>query len=367
MLSNDNIVWTAKSVYRQQTAQGQEYTEEDRMVSYLPLSHIAGLVIDVISHAYVGFKLYFARPDALQGTLIQTLLQARPTYFFAVPRIWEKMEEKLKEIAASKPEILQKISGWAKGLGAAKVNNKEDPPLMFHAANFLILKRIKAALGLDQSKAYFYGAAPIKQSTVDYFASLDIPILGGYGMSETTAIISVQNEEVYNLKSVGNVLGGVDLVIDNPDDKGNGEIIFRGRNIMMGYLKNEQATRETIDANGYLRSGDLGKLDAQGFLYITGRIKELIITAGGENIAPLIIEDNFKEQCPPCSNIMVIGENQKFLCALITFKVDIDMSVGAPSQNLTSEAKNFFKNQFGLDIKTSDEAIKNEQIIKFVE
>jgi long-chain-fatty-acid--CoA ligase ACSBG len=99
------------------------------------------------------------------------------------------------------------------------------------------------------------------------------------------------------------------LKIDNPDEKGNGEIIFRGRNIMMGYLKNEQATRETIDKDGYLRSGDLGKIDSQEFLYITGRIKELIITAGGENIAPLIIEDAFKENCPPCSNIMVIGEN----------------------------------------------------------
>ena len=99
------------------------------------------------------------------------------------------------------------------------------------------------------------------------------------------------------------------MKIDNPDEKFNGEIIFRGRNIMMGYLKNEQATRETIDSQGYLHSGDLGKMDKEGFIFITGRIKELIITAGGENIAPLIIEDNFKEFCPPCSNIMAIGEN----------------------------------------------------------
>lgn len=115
------------------------------------------------------------------------------------------------------------------------------------------------------------------------------------------------------------------------------------KNIMMGYLKNEQATKETIDNQGYLRSGDLGKIDNRGFLYITGRIKELIITAGGENVAPLIIEDHFKEFCPPCSNIMVIGENQKFLCALITFKVDLDMAKGIPSNNLTVEARNFFK------------------------
>ncbi len=112
---------------------------------------------------------------------------------------------------------------------------------------------------------------------------------------------------------------------------------------MMGYLKNEEATRETIDSQGYLHSGDLGKLNSEGFLFITGRIKELIITAGGENVAPLIIEDAFKEHCPQCSNIMIIGENQKFLCAFITFKVDIDATNGIPSQKLTNETIQSFK------------------------
>ena len=162
-------------------------------------------------------------------------------------------------------------------------------------------------------------------------------------MSETTAIVTIQCNERFNLSSVGFSLYGTDLKIDKPDEKGNGEIIFRGRNIMMGYLKNEQATRETIDTQGYLHSGDLGKINSQGFLFITGRIKELIITAGGENVAPLIIEDAFKEFCNPCSNIMVIGENQKFLCALITLKVDMDVAKGIPTNNLTAEARNFFK------------------------
>jgi long-chain-fatty-acid--CoA ligase ACSBG len=108
-------------------------------------------------------------------------------------------------------------------------------------------------------------------------------------------------------------------------------------------------------------------IDKDGFLFITGRIKELIITAGGENIAPLIIEDTFKEFCPPCSNIMVIGENQKFLCAFVTFKVDVDLAKGIPSNNLTNDAKAFFKTQLGLDLKTSDEAVKNDKVHKFIE
>lgn len=103
----------------------------------------------------------------------------------------------------------------------------------------MILSRIKAALGLDKCKGFLYGAAPIKASTVDYFASLDIPILGVYGMSETTACVTMQSNNRFNLRSVGFDLGGTDLKIDNPDEKGNGEIIFRGRNIMMGYLKND--------------------------------------------------------------------------------------------------------------------------------
>lgn len=234
--------------------------------------------------------------------------------------------------------------------------------MCYHVANSLILSKIKGALGLDKCKGFLYGAAPIKASTVEYFASLDIPILGAYGMSETTAMVTLNSNGKFDLKSVGTNVGGIDVKIDNPDEKGNGEIIFRGRNIMMGYLKNEQATKETIDSQGFLHSGDLGKVDKNGFLFITGRIKELIITAGGENIAPLIIEDHFKEFCPPCSNVMVIGENQKFLCAFVTFKVDVDMSKGVPSNNLTTEAKNWFKNNLNLDLKTTQEVVANEKV-----
>ena len=108
-------------------------------------------------------------------------------------------------------------------------------------------------------------------------------------------------------------------------------------------------------------------MDKDGFLFITGRIKELIITAGGENIAPLIIEDHFKDNCPPCSNIMVIGENQRFLCAFITLKVDVDMTKGVPSNNLTSEARNWFKANLNVDVKTTDEAMKNDKILKFID
>ena len=161
-------------------------------------------------------------------------------------------------------------------------------------------------------------------------------------------------------------MDGCDLMIANPDENGEGEICMRGRNIMMGYLKNEDATKGTIDAQGYVHSGDRGKIDSDGFLRITGRIKELIITAGGENIAPVPVEDAFKLECPACSNIMMIGEQQRFMAALITFKVDIDPKSGIPSKELTNEAKTCFKTNLGLDIKTTDEAIAEPKVSEYI-
>ena len=178
---------------------------------------------------------------------------------------------------------------------------------------------------------------------MQYFASLDMPLFNLYGMSESTGATTVHTLTKFNLTSAGWAMPGTDLRIDNPDENGEGEICMRGRNTMMGYLKNEKATLETIDSQGYVKSGDKGKINDQGFLYITGRIKELIITAGGENIAPVPVEDNFKLFCPPCSNIMLVGEQQRFMACLITFKVEVDMKTGLPSHDLTQEAQSFFK------------------------
>lgn len=133
---------------------------------------------------------------------------------------------------------------------------------------------------------------------------------------------------------------------------------------MMGYLKNEEATRDCMDGQGYFRSGDQGRLDGR-FLKITGRLKELIITAGGENVAPVPIEDTFKAECPACSNIMLVGENQRFMAALITFKVDLDMKSGLPSNNLTEETMAYFKGH-GIDIKTSDEACQSQKVFEHI-
>ena len=133
----------------------------------------------------------------------------------------------------------------------------------------------------------------------------------------------------------------------------------------MGYLNNEEATLKTFDPNGYLKTGDQGILTADNYLTITGRIKEIIVTAGGENVAPIPIEDKFKESCPACSNIMVIGEGQRFIGALITLKCVVDPK-GAPTDNLLPDTIKYFKSLTNKEIKTSSEACRNQQIIKVI-
>ena len=152
------------------------------------------------------------------------------------------------------------------------------------------------------------------------------------------------------------------------DSTGEGEVCMNGRNIMMGYLKNEEATMEIFDSERFIRSGDLGRLYDRGFLRITGRIKELIITAGGENIAPVPIEHAFKALCAACSNIIVVGENERFIAALITFKVDIDQATGLPTSNLTPEATTYFKtNCDGIHLTNSEDACTNTKVLAHID
>lgn len=157
-------------------------------------------------------------------------------------------------------------------------------------------------------------------------------------MTESAGSVTSHEEDKIKRHTSGIAIRGIDLKIDNPDKDGHGEVCMRGRNIFMGYYKNSKATLDCFDKDGFLHSGDIGMLE-DGHLEITGRIKELIITAGGENIAPLVIEMEFKSICPFCSNIVVIGDKRNFLSALITLKVEEDLKKLEPSHNLSNEFK----------------------------
>uniref|UniRef100_A0A7N8WTX3 long-chain-fatty-acid--CoA ligase n=1 Tax=Mastacembelus armatus TaxID=205130 RepID=A0A7N8WTX3_9TELE len=359
MLSHDNLTWTARSA----AAIVNTVSGEEKVVSYLPLSHVAAQVFDMWICMSSAATTYFAEPDALKGSLVTTLKEVHPTYFLGVPRVWEKMQEKMKSVGAKAPPLRKKVADWAKSIGLrytySAMTGENAVPWGFTLANGLVFKKVRAALGLDNCKACFTGAAPITKDTLEYFMSLNIPVLENYGMSESSGPHTVSLNSDYRITSCGKVIPGSKVKLDNPDKDGNGEICFLGRNVFMGYLDMPDKTVEALDEDGWLHSGDLGRNDEQDFLYITGRIKELIITAGGENIPPVPIEDALKSEVPIISNAMLIGDKLKFLSMLLTLKCVTDDN-GEPTDELSPEALDFCR-QHGIAVTKVSEIIANKE------
>lgn len=343
MISHDNLTWTSSVMLSQIQALGPN----DSLISYLPLSHIAAQMLDLHCPVATGSQVWFAQPDALRGSLVKTLTDVRPTVFFGVPRVWEKIYEKMMEVAKTTKGLKKTIATWAKGTATAKnqalqFGSSSSKPMMFFLAK-VILKKIRQALGLDRCIACFTGAAPIEMKVLKYFASIDIPILELFGQSECTGPHTVNIPTAWKLGSCGRPMPGTESKID----PATGEICYRGRHIFMGYMYMKEKTVETIDDEGWLHSGDVGKFDEDrhpdipgesGFMFITGRIKELIITAGGENIPPVLIESEFKIAMPALSNCMVIGDKRKFLTIVLTLLVEVDADTGIPTKKLAGEA-----------------------------
>lgn len=360
MISHDNFTWTSYNVL--ETLYG--VTDAERSVSFLPLSHVAAQLLDIHVPMFLGSQVSFAGPDALKGALVETLREIRPTFFFGVPRVWEKIMEKMREIGASTTGFKKVLATWAKGKGAKKTERFQfggdgRKSLSFRLANRVILSKIKEALGLDQCRYCFTGAAPVSVECLSFFGSLDIPIYEIFGQSECTGPHSINLPGKWKIGSIGNPLPATKTRIDPH----NGEIRYAGRHIFMGYLNNEAATNDTL-IDGWLHSGDVGQFDEDGFLAITGRIKELIITAGGENIPPVLIEDALKAELPAISNVMVIGDKRKFLTFICTFRVQMDAD-GNPS-NLLDRAALSVAAEIGSPATTVEEAKKCDKFHKYI-
>ncbi|XP_053228702.1 long-chain-fatty-acid--CoA ligase ACSBG2 isoform X2 [Podarcis raffonei] len=357
MLSHDNITWTARAggnyVGLSKATERQEV-----VVSYLPLSHVAAQMIDIWLPITFGVHTCFAQPDALKGTLVETLKEVRPTAFLGVPRVWEKMQERMKGAGMKYSALKKRIAAWAKVVGLEtnlrRMNGSDELPLNFRLARSFVFKKVRKQLGLDRCTKCYTGAAPITRDTLEYFLSLDICIYELYGMSESSGPHTASFPSSYKLGSSGKEIRGCRTMLFKPDSEGVGEICFAGRHVFMGYLNMEDKTKEAIDDEGWLHSGDLGKHDADGFLYITGRIKELIITAGGENIPPVPIEDAIKEAVPILSNVMLIGDKAKFLAMLMTLKCVVNLETGEPEDALTPQVIEFCHKLGSKATKVSD-------------
>lgn len=338
MMSHDSLTWDSYSIGKRldQIQYGKEV-----LVSFLPLSHIAAQMVDIFLSLQFACTVYFADKDAMKGTLINTLQEAKPTRMLGVPRVYEKIQEKMLAIGAQSGTAKKMISSWAKSVTLQHhLNAMEGKPtnsLQYRFVRNFLLSKVKDALGLSRCMTMVTAAAPMDPETKKYFMSLDMPIMEAFGMSETCGAHSLTTADSYNFATIGKSLGGCETKIDKPDERGHGEICMRGRHILMGYVGDEIKTKEAIDEEGWLHSGDVGYIDDQEFIYITGRIKELIITAGGENIPPVHVENLVKNELMQVSNAFLVGDKRKFLTMLITLKTQMNLDSGEPKDELTPE------------------------------
>ncbi len=314
MLTHNNLAWTADLAM---DVTGM--STEDCGVSYLPLSHIAEQMFTIHAPITAGSAVYYAESIA---QLPENLKEVQPTIFFGVPRIWEKISAKLGSKLSQATGVKAKLVAFSLKAGAdyvATLNRGEKPgvvlSLRIKIANKLVLGKILPLIGFSRTKFAACGAAPIAAEVLQFFAGLGIPVHEVYGQSEGSGPTTFNMPGATLYGSVGKRLEGIDVKIAE-----DGEIQVHGPNIFAGYYKDEAATKEALQ-NGWLLSGDLGKFEDNGFLFITGRKKDIIITAGGKNIAPKNIESAIKNH-PIVGEAVVIGDKRKFLSALIT--VDIE-------------------------------------------
>jgi long-chain acyl-CoA synthetase len=285
-----------------------------RWLSFLPLSHSLERV-GVHMSFWVGSTTYFAEgilkvPDNLK--------EAKPHYLVSVPRLYEKIYAKVLDGIGQSSPLKQKIFFWAKNVGSIVARDyiqKGREPKGFLATKYRLANKLVLSKVMDAFGGHFIfgisGGAPLPKVIGEFFASAGIVILEGFGLTETTPVTNVTPREHIKFGKVGPTLPDVEIKITD-----DGEILFRGPNIMQGYWKNEEATREVIDKDGWFHSGDIGVIDEDGFLQITDRKKNIIVTSGGKNIAPFQIE-NILSKSRYIDQIVVIGDRRNFLTAAV--------------------------------------------------
>lgn len=315
MLSHRNLAWTAREGNR---AIG-ESAQPDRTLSYLPLSHIAEQVFSIHAPITSGAAVYYAEsiekvPDNLK--------EVRPTVFFGVPRIWEKLHAGIAGKLAEARGAKKRIATWALSVGRQasdyRMRGAPLPPelaVQHRLADRLFFSKVKSAIGLDRARMCVSGAAPVAKEVLEFFTGLDLVVHEVYGQSENTGPTSYNRPGKVKLGTVGPAFPGVEVRI-----AADGEILVRGPNVFLGYHRDPEATRDVL-VDGWLHSGDLGAFDADGFLTITGRKKEILITAGGKNIAPANIESALKNH-PLVGEAVVFGDRRKYVTALVTLDAE---------------------------------------------
>jgi len=320
MTTHYNALWTSASVDR--WADDPRWVPGTKYVSYLPLAHS----LERLSGHYVGLWkpscVYFC---ADLNSIIQILPEVRPFSFVAVPRLWEKAQAGIMAALAAEPNQRRRklaLGAIETGRRVVRLEQAGKPVplgLRLRRALFdrLVYAKVRERIGLDQCHVTFSGAAPLADDVMEFFLALGVPLREGYGLTESTAPATLNLRDRLKVGTVGPPLPGVEIRLA-PD----GELLLRGGNVAAGYYKDLEQTAETFDEDGWLHTGDIAQLDEEGWVRIVDRKKELIITAGGENISPSNLENLLKGH-PLIAQVCVVGDRKPYPAALIVLDGEV--------------------------------------------
>ncbi|ODU09766.1 MAG: fatty-acid--CoA ligase [Rubrivivax sp. SCN 71-131] len=305
------IIWTLRRI-----GVHLPQMQGDERMCFLPLCHIAERMIGAYSSIGAGSILNFVEnPD----TVAENVREIAPTIFFAVPRVWEKFYSAVTIGVKEAGRVQQLAYAWAIGVGgriAERVLARRPVPWLlrwqFRVARFLALDNVRKIVGIHRARYLITGAAPISPDLVRWFMALGVPMLEGWGMTETCAIGTINRADAIKAGTIGPPMEGIEARID-PD---SGEIQLRGRNVFAGYLNQPEKTAEAIDAEGWLHTGDVGAVDEEGYFRITDRMKDIIITAGGKNVTPSEWENELKFS-PYITDAVVVGDKRPYLVCIV--------------------------------------------------
>jgi len=341
MLTHSNFISNVKAV-----ANILEISDKDTVLSFLPLSHVFERMA-TFTYLYVGASICYAES---METVPQNWLEIRPTIMTAPPRLFEKLYSKVLDSALSSSPLKRKIFFWAVKVGKKYSRKKlsKQPAsgwLQFkrNLAHKLVFSKIIEKTG-GRFRFFISGSAPLSKDIAEFFHAIGLLVLEGYGLTETSPAITVNTFENLKFGAVGKPIPEVEVKIAE-----DGEILTRGPHIMKGYYKMEEETKEALEG-GWFHTGDIGYLDEDGFLVITDRKKDIIVTAGGKNVAPQPIE-NLLKMNPYILNAMVIGDKRKFISALVVPELE----------KLEEYAKSS-----GIPYESPSDLTKKEEVLNFM-
>jgi len=311
MHSHAGLVYSMRMAVR-----GLPQDGRDERMCFLPLCHIAERMVGAYASLYAGAVLNFVENPA---TVAENVREIAPTLFFAVPRVWEKFYSGVAIAIQEASPLQQAVYAWGLSVGtrvAELVLAGRAVPvglrLKFRLARLLALDNVRKMLGIHRCRALLTGAAPISPELIRWYLALGVPMLEGWAQTESCALGTIMRPDAMRPGTIGVAADGVEVRLD-PHTQ---ELLMRGPNVFMGYLNQPEKTAETIDKDGWLHTGDVGTVDAQGFFRITDRMKDIIITAGGKNITPSEWENELKFS-PYITDAVVIGDQRPYLSVLI--------------------------------------------------